>query len=781
MTVESPAMRLTAILLVIASLFALACFALSRASNDLAEMLPAGDVQLAREARFFATQAATRVLVLEATAEPADLIAAGDFLTAALPRLAAVGARLPDAGTPAAVAKAAAVAYERLPELLSAEDLAAAGKHLEPAALAERLAALKARAAQPDDLLTVTAARQDILALAGGVLGRIESGPGGSRRAGAVFIHPDGRHVMLNLEVAFDPGELDRSEPLYQRCSELRAEAAAQRIDLAMIGPYRHYVENIRTVRSDLWVTLPIELALVAGLLLSLLGSVRSVLAIHVPAILAVTGSLAGAGAWIAASGGVLPLPLLGFIAGILGIAVDYATHYTVGLRRGHPPIRPLVVTFLTTASAFAVLLASSSPALRCLSIMVVTGLGCALVSTLVILPALLNERARPDRWRWLSVPLAATIEGHPRICLGLAAAMSVALLPGLAWLHFEGDLKRFDGSTRQAWKDLDAFMVRWGPPDSSSFIVAHAADRDAALAAVAQARRTLNLPPSQVERLLPDAQERAVRRAAWNAFWRDHADVADRLAAACASAGLRPAAFSQAIARYQPIADRDAGAVDWSGTPIEPALAMLVFRTGAAERGHPSGNAVWTVASPLTGVDRKTAAGLAQRLADQAPDSPAWIANRGDLGGRLIDVVRRELSAHGLFMVAAMLVLVLLLERSLIRGAAVLLPPLLAIGWSFGLLGWLGVPLSPFALLGIAFVLGIGIDSAVFLAHERGSAALSPILNASFTTIAGFGSMALAVHPVVAGMGLTLSLGMTAALFTSLLIAPALARRSAE
>lgn len=780
MAVESAAMRLTAVLLVIASLFALAGFALSRASNDLAEMLPAGDVQLAREARFFATQAATRVMVLEAAAAPADLAAAADFLTAALPRLAEVGARLPDAGSPAAVAKAAAVAYERLPELLSAEDLAAAGKHLEPAALAERMAALKARAAQPDDLLTVTAARQDILALAGTVLGRIESGPGGSRRAGAVFIHPDGRHVMLNLEVAFDPGELDRSEPLYQRCSELRAEAAAQRIDLAMIGPYRHYVENIRTVRSDLWLTLPIELALVAGLLLSLLGSVRSVLAIHVPAILAVTGSLAGAGAWIAASSGVLPLPLLGFIAGILGIAVDYATHYTVGLRRGHPPIRPLVITFLTTAAAFAVLLASSSPALRCLSIMVVTGLGCALVSTLVILPALLNEHARPDRWRWLSVPVAATIEGHPRICLGLAAAMSVALLPGLAWLHFEGDLKRFDGSTPQAWKDLDAFMIRWGPPNSSSFIVAHAADRDAALAAVAQARRTLDLPPSQVERLLPDAQERAARRAAWNAFWREHADVADRLATACASAGLRPAAFSQAIARYQTVADHDAGAVDWSGTPVEPALAMLVFKP-PAERGAATGNAPWTVASPLAGVDRQTAAGLAKRLTDQAPDSPAWIANRGDLGSRLIDVVRRELSAHGLFMVAAMLVLVLVLERSLIRGAAVLLPPLLAIGWSFGLLGWLGVPLSPFALLGIAFVLGIGIDSAVFLAHERGSAALSPILNASFTTIAGFGSMALAVHPVVAGMGLTLSLGMTAALFTSLLIAPALARRSAE
>jgi predicted exporter len=765
-----PRIRIVLSVLSFAVLASLAVFALSRASNDLTAMLPGGDGTLAREAAFFSTQAATRILVLEADAGPDRQDAARAFLAAAVPGLAPVGATLPTEGTPEGIARAAGVVLDRLPDLLTPEDLAAAAGNLDPAALAARMTALRERASQPDDVLTGGVARQDILALSGSVLGHLRAGPGGSRREGDAFVHGDGRHVLMILDVGFAPDDLDRSEPLIDAVAGIVRAGAAAGVTVAVIGPYRHYVENVRTVRSDLWTTLPLELALVAILLTSLLGSLRVVLAVHVPAIAGVAGSLAGAGVWIACTGNVLPMPLLGFAAGVLGIAVDYATHIAAAARRGERPIRPLITTFCTMAAAFAVLMTAGSPALQCLSVMVIGGLGAALAATIVILPMLLPDLRGPDRWSRLSRPVMAWIDATPRRHLLTAVALSAILLPGLLRIEFESDLKRFDGSSRAAWSELDAFMSRWGPPDSSTFVVATDRDRGTALAAAAEARRRLGLPPSQVERLVPDATDRAARRAAWNAFWRQHGDAGERITTAAAGAGLRAAAFQPSIERYRPVDDADRGPIDWSGTPVESILGMLVIRR---EDG------LWTVASPVLGADRHGAEDLTRRL-DAAGPGIAWIANRGDLGGRIVSTVKSELLGRGGFMIGAMILLVLILERSVTRSIAILLPPLLAIAWTFGLLGWIGMPLTPFALLATAFVAGIGIDSAVFLAHEKGHAALSPVLNASFTTIAGFTCMAIADHPVILSMGVTLAVGMTAALITSLLITPALTRRPA-
>ena len=105
----------------------------------------------------------------------------------------------------------------------------------------------------------------------------------------------------------------------------------------------------------------------------------------------------------------------------------------------------------------------------------------------------------------------------------------------------------------------------------------------------------------------------------------------------------------------------------------------------------------------------------------------------------------------------------------------AILLPPFLALAWTFGVLGWSGVALSPFSLLAAAFLLGIGIDSAIFLAGRQGPASLSPVLNAALTTIVGMGAMILADHPVVRAIGICLTMGMSATLVAALLVTPAL------
>ncbi len=762
-------MRLSLSAVVVLVCGVLGWVALAHATNDLTSMLPGGDSEVAREARFFSAQSTTHILALEAV--PVDGHTQEDaqrVLTALLPRLEPLGVHQPSEGTPEGLARAATMVLERLPVLLTADELTALGPDLEDTALTQRMHALRERASQPDDALTATVARQDVLALGGGVLEHLRTGPGGARRDGPLFLHQDGRHVMTTLAVDFPPGDLDRSEPLITALAGESATAQAEGVQLRVIGPYRHYVENIATVRGDLWSTLPVELLLVAALLYSLLGSLRVVLAVHVPALCGMIGALAGVQVWSVITGHTLPLPLLGFAAGILGIAVDYASHMAAGARRGHVPKRALITAYVTTSTVFAVLLTSGSPALQCLSVMVLAGLGAALGAALVLMPVLLPTTRGADRWARLSVPLRRWIVATPRRHLLMAALLSAALLPGLARLGFESELKRFDGSTPEAWADLEAFLVRWGAPDSSTFIVATDRTLDTALSRVADARQRLGLKPGVVEQLLPSAAERRVRIDAWNAWWLSHGDVGQRIAQAASAAHLRPAAFAPSVARYLPVPAKDPGPLDWRGTPVDTMVGMLVVQTADGD---------WTVASGVEGADRHRAKELTRQLHGLGISSGVWIANRGEFGERIIASVKSELLGSGLYIALAVVLVVLLLERSWRRGLAILVPPALAVGWAFGVLGYLGMPLTPFSLLATAFVLGIGIDSAIFLAHEDEPAALSPVLNASFTTIAGFSAMAVADHPLIHGMGVTLAIGMTAVLITTVLITPALAR----
>ena len=103
--------------------------------------------------------------------------------------------------------------------------------------------------------------------------------------------------------------------------------------------------------------------------------------------------------------------------------------------------------------------------------------------------------------------------------------------------------------------------------------------------------------------------------------------------------------------------------------------------------------------------------------------------------------------------------------------------PPGVALVWTFGLMGWCQVELTPFSVLVAAFVGGIGIDCAVFLAQpEDRHRLVTPVIGCIATAVAGTAVMLYARHPLLSGVGTMLTIGMVACLIASLMITPAIA-----
>ena len=184
-----------------------------------------------------------------------------------------------------------------------------------------------------------------------------------------------------------------------------------------------------------------------------------------------------------------------------------------------------------------------------------------------------------------------------------------------------------------------------------------------------------------------------------------------------------------------------------------------------------------WQVVSPLGKLTIPEATRIRTALAANTDHSDVWLAWREHIGHTLVAVVANDLASRGLAIVIVVVLLVLAIERRWRPVLAELLPSGLALLWTFGLLGWFGVQLTPFAVLAAAFIGGIGIDSAVFMAHSPRAETLSPVLVASITTIVGMISLLSASHPTILVMGQTLAVGMGFCLLACVLVTPALIR----
>lgn len=732
-----------------------------RPVSGLEPLLPAGDAVLDRQMAFFTGRSLGRRLLLEAIG--GDELARARVLEAAAQVALSHGALAPPVEDAAGLLRLTQRLATQAALLLDADDLRDL-ETLDVQRLSERLQALRELLLSPGGQELAAIAYRDPLGLVAGrlqalqrALGPQAGGPGALGGQGVV-VHGEQPRSLLVFELDFEPADSARTAALLEALAAISVPADLR---LEALGPHRSFRDNELQVRRDLIATLPLSLLLVLLVLVPLLRSPVVLAALHLPLVAAA----AGAACALALAGPAVPAAVLGFAAGVLGIAVDYAIHGVHALRRGHHGqlARPLVLGYLSTAAAFAVLWTSQVPALRSLATAVIGGLGAALLCSLWLLPRLLSPApvAQTGSWDAAAMRLLNLAESRPRYGAALALFVSVAALIGLVGLQVEDEPRRLDGSRPETITALAELERYWGG-GGGHFLVGEGEDADRAVLALARARRACGLPPDPLGLLLPPAAVQEERRQAWRTWWpaqRPHFEAL--LAEAAAAAGVRAQAFAPGFEAYDRLAEAAPLAVaTWDKTPAATLIGQLL---------QPAGSGFQALA-PLRGEDAATLDAIAQRAAAEG----AWLASRRVLGAALVRAVGDELlRLAGLTVVAIALVLILLLRRP--RAVlTVLLPPVAALLWTFGALGWLGVALTPLHVLTATFVAGIGLDDAVFLAEPaRRRRAIVPVLATTVTSVAGSAALIAAGHPIIHAVGIALVLGMSCCLLACLLLSP--------
>ncbi len=137
---------------------------------------------------------------------------------------------------------------------------------------------------------------------------------------------------------------------------------------------------------------------------------------------------------------------------------------------------------------------------------------------------------------------------------------------------------------------------------------------------------------------------------------------------------------------------------------------------------------------------------------------------------------------------VAAILLILLFDFRSLSDSLLALLPVTAGFIGLFAVMGLTGLPLNFANIIVMPFIFGIGVDAGVHIVHRwredptgvpRGLSGGTGrgILLTTLTTVIGFGSMALAQHRGIRGLGITMAIGLTITLIVCYTMLPAILR----
>jgi predicted exporter len=657
---------------------------------------------------------------------------------------------------------------EHLPGLLDAADYEDLAARLTPEAVTQSLDRDARLLQTPRGLALRDLLAMDPLGLCGAHMRNAlpELTPGTVRMENGLMLSADGRHALLLVEPAASMTDSAPAGLLMERIGRAAADLPAGSVSIA--GGHRHSADNAAVIKGDLQRILPVSSALLALAFLVFVRTVQGLFIILVP----VAAVLAAAAVTSAVYGDLSGI-VLGFGSVVLGITADYAIHVYFAVKSEDcveeslvRVSRPLLVSAATTVAALAAFLTSSIPCVVQMSVFALSGIGAAVLFSAAVLPLCLTPGARSGK----AVRRPLVTRG-----LGLVWPALLLLLAGLACtLPIDGDVRALSFVSDEAARDEDHIRNVWGGLREQALIAVRAEGGDSLERALERNDRlwaalrgregssAVSLAP-----LLPSQRLQASRHARWSAFWKERSSsVFATLEEAAGRTGFRPEAFA-------PFKEWTAGeppllsARTLAGLGLDLPLRLLM-------RSDAQGAIVYTLIDPAVNV---------QALSDTLEEAEADFVSGQSFREALASATTADLLKFGSAALLGTLGLCAFALRSGRRVALSLLPV------GFGLAGvcacfhLFGLALNLFHVMALPLVLALSVDYGVFMTARLGGAVSAEteraVLLSGLTSLSGFGALLLARHPALFSLGLTVSLGLFAALISALVLLPCLTRVS--
>jgi 1-acyl-sn-glycerol-3-phosphate acyltransferase len=676
-----------------------------------------------------------------------------------------------------------------LPNLFTESDAQALALKLETNSVRQYLTAMRQKLAEPEGMVLKDVVAADPIGMSALVVKKVlplQTGFGDGQIVDGRITSGDGKHILLMAEPKFPSSDSRNSYALVADLLRMRDEVEKQfpGVHVAITGGHRMSVDNATLIKGD--ATRCIFLGMAAMLILCVTAYRRKWLAV-VTFLPSLFGTLI-AGAVLMLWDNHLSAIAVGFATIAIGITVDYGIYVVYHLdnaardRKSAAQIvrrllPPMAIGVMTIIAAFIVLSTSPMHGYQQLGIFGAVGVLVSAAFALLILPLLIplpkTNNLPPLRFtNWMENFHSWTKRWRPLLLIGVVA-LTIVTGFGVKRLRFEGDITKMNGVTQSTREDEALIRKTWGDALGLTIIVARGTNVEEMLEENDRAAEILAHDPNvtnvfSLASICPSEATQKANIQRWQKFWTPARQNAlhQTLQQVGGELGFRPDAFApfwKSVETKPALLTLDL----FRGTPLEQALNE---RTALA----PGDNAVSTL---IKLKDRSQVGKLRNEL-------PGMIVlDQKNFAEHIAALAKSGMGYFALWTGIAVAVIVYFALASVELVVATLLPLLVGLLWTLGLMGWLGLPIDMMNCVFVIFIIGIGEDYSVFLATSkldewrghppRIHATSASVMISALTTIFGFAVLIFAKHPVLFSMGTTVLLGMACAFAATLVITP--------
>ena len=542
---------------------------------------------------------------------------------------------------------------------------------------------------------------------------------------------------------------------------------------------------NANQIKKDIIITITIAMLVLILVITLFFRSKRTFLIVFLPVVFGALVSLAmlfilkkEVSAISLAIGSVL-----------LGISVDYALHIYSHFRQHQSKklifknlSTPIILSSLTTASAFLSLYFINSEALNDLGLFAAISILSAAIFSLIVLPHLLGSKkevASEHKPNWIDKLANYNFSGNGYLKSGIIIT-TIILYFAAQHVGFDADMMKnnyMSDELKQVEKRLNAVT---NLSKKTIYIVSPGKNIDDALENNTLTSTIINKLTNEqiiqtaavVNNIFPSQsqQEEAIIR--WNKYWENKREtVIKDVAKAAVSTGFSNKAFNNfntwLVRDFSTITPANAGIIQ------QLFLDKFIIETD-------------TMSAIINVVKVGSNEEDINKVYDAfAEEDAMWIIDKRLITSEFVTILKDNFNKLIIISLSFVFIILLIAYGRIELTIITMIPMIFSWIWTVGIMGLLGIEFNIFNVIILTFIFGLGIDYSIFIMrgllmeykygiHDISSYKVSVILS-GITTLLGIGVLIFAAHPALRSIATMSIIGILSVVFITLTLLPAI------
>ncbi|WP_459209518.1 MMPL family transporter [Aquimarina rhabdastrellae] len=601
------------------------------------------------------------------------------------------------------------------------------------------------------------------------------------------LITKDHKNVILFLTTAQATNETDKNTYFVEQLEKIKKELNTkykESVSASIFGSTLYAVANAKQIKTDIQTTVTIAMSILLIILVVFYKKITVPILIFIPTIL---GALVAIASLYIIKQKISSISL-GIGSVLLGVTLDYSLHILTHFKKNNnvkelyrDVALPILMSSLTTATAFLCLIFVKSEALKDLGIFAAISVVTASVFALIIIPQAYRFKTKEAN----STTVIDTIAGinydkNKPLIIGVIGLFIIGLFL-FKKVGFNSDLNTMNYQPKslvEAEQKLDRITNNSA---KTIYMVSYGETLDEALGYTNELHQELQVHKekgniinySSLGGVVFSKEKQLERIAKWNSFWNEERknDVITQLIAKGSEIGFKPKTFS---AFYTTLTTAKK-TIDFDDYGDLETLHLNEYLTIEDDF-------VTVMSAVKVNHDQAT-----QITTDLDTNKNRIVIDRKKLNETFLGNLKNDFDTLIGYSMIAVLLILLLLYRNLVLTIITALP--IAITWiiTLGMMKMLAIDFNIFNIIISTFIFGLGVDYSIFITnglikeYTYGKKELTTyktsIILSVITTILGVGVLIFAKHPALKSISIVSLIGIFAAVLVVYTIQPILFR----